>query len=160
MVKQEKQIVNNQHVSKCFKKLFFTKYIMSKILQNCKGNSLHLYKNVTKLYHSTFKRIITFDTFNQRNEVHFNFLFAPSVAELYCAQSCQTGGDRFKPRTFLSIQPFGVFLCFLRNPRKYKLGSLRKTPTEGTLPMGPGHTSRELTLALKPTNQPKIVKKY
>ena len=33
--------------------------------------------------------------------------------------------------------------------RKYGLGSLRKTPTEGTSPIGPGPTSGQL--AIKPT---------
>ena len=43
----------------------------------------------------------------------------------------------------------------LRGPickRKYGPGSLRKTPTEGTSPIGPGPTCGRL--ALKPTTQP------
>ena len=34
--------------------------------------------------------------------------------------------------------------------RKYGLGSLRKTPTEGILPTGPGPTSGQLALILQP----------
>ena len=48
---------------------------------------------------------------------------------------------------------FGVFRGFLRNSRKYRLGFLRKTPTEGTPPIGPGSTSGQLALHLRPTNQ-------
>ena len=48
------------------------------------------------------------------------------------ARKWKTGGVRFKPLSRLSTQPFGVLRGFLRNSRKYGLGSLRKTPTEGT----------------------------
>ena len=47
------------------------------------------------------------------------------------AQNWKMGGDRFKPRSHLSTQPFGVFRGFLRNSRKHGLGSLRKTPHGG-----------------------------
>ena len=40
---------------------------------------------------------------------------------------------------------------FLRNSRKYELRSLRKTPTEGTLPIGPSPRSGQLALHLQPT---------
>ena len=43
---------------------------------------------------------------------------------------------------------------FLRNSRKYGQGFLRKTPTEGTAPKGPGPTIGQLALNLQPTNQP------
>ena len=46
---------------------------------------------------------------------------------------------------------FGVFRGFLQNLRKYGLRSLRKTPTEGTIPVGPGPTSEQLALHLQPT---------
>ena len=37
---------------------------------------------------------------------------------------------------------------FLRNSRKYGLGSLWKTPTDGTVPTSPGPTSGQLSLIL------------
>ena len=46
-------------------------------------------------------------------------------------QNWKTGGARFKPWSRLSTKPFGVFRGFLRNSRKYGLGSLRKISTEG-----------------------------
>ena len=63
----------------------------------------------------------------------------------------KTRGARFKPPSRLSTKPFGVFRGFLRNSRKQELGSLRKTPTEGTSPVGPG--SRSGQLALKTTTK-------
>ena len=39
---------------------------------------------------------------------------------------------------------------FLRNSRKYELGSLRMTPTEGMPPIGPDPTSGQLALNLQP----------
>ena len=60
------------------------------------------------------------------------------VAEWVCVQSWKTGSARFYPRSRLSTQPFGVFRGFLRNSRKYGLGSFRKTPTEGIPPIGLG----------------------
>ena len=48
-------------------------------------------------------------------------------------------------------QNFFYDLCgFLLNFRKYGLGSLRKTPAEGTPPTGPGATSGQLVLILQP----------
>ena len=43
---------------------------------------------------------------------------------------------------------------FLRNSRKYGLGSMGKTPTEGIPPVFPGTTSGQLDLSLQP--QPTI----
>ena len=95
------------------------------------------------------------DVKNFAQDVHVVILFkAPPVAKRVCAQSRQTRGARFNPWSRLSMQPFGVFRGFLRNSRKYGLGSLRKTPTEGTSPTGPGPTSEQLALNLQPTNQP------
>ena len=54
------------------------------------------------------------------------------------AQNRKTGGARFKPLSRLSTYPFGVFRGFLQKSRKYGLGSLRKTPTEGIPPIGLG----------------------
>ena len=48
---------------------------------------------------------------------------------------------------------FSVFF-FFRNSHNYGLGSLKKTPTEGIPPIGPGPTSGQLALHLHPTNQP------
>ena len=42
---------------------------------------------------------------------------------------------------------------FLRNSRKYGLGSVRKTPTEGTPPIDPGPIIGQLAFNLQPTNQ-------
>ena len=42
---------------------------------------------------------------------------------------------------------------FLRNSRKYGLGSLRKTPTEDILPVSPGFIRGQLALILQSTNQ-------
>ena len=67
------------------------------------------------------------------------------------AQNWKTGGARFKPRSSLSTQPFGVFRGFLRNSRKYGIGSLRKTPAEGTPPIGLGPYE---TIGLTTNNQP------
>ena len=50
-------------------------------------------------------------------------------------------------------------VVLLRNSRKYRLGSLRKNPTEGKSPLGPGPTCGLLTLSQKPTNQP-VFKNY
>ena len=69
------------------------------------------------------------------------------------SQNWKTGSARFKPRSRLSAHPFGVFRGFLRNSGKYGLGSLRKTPTEGTPPIGPGPTSGQLILNQQPTNR-------
>ena len=67
------------------------------------------------------------------------------------AQNWKSGGTRFKPRLRLSILPFGVFRGFLRNSCEYGVGSFRKTPTEGTPPIGPGPTSGQLALTYNPT---------
>ena len=53
---------------------------------------------------------------------------------------------------YIHKKQFGVYCGFLQNSRKYGLGSLRKTPTEGISPLGPGHTSGQL--ALNPTTKP------
>ena len=65
------------------------------------------------------------------------------------AQNWQIGGARFKPWSRLTTQPLGIFCDFLRNSRKYEVGSLRKTPTEGTPPKSPDPTSGQLTLNLQ-----------
>ena len=52
----------------------------------------------------------------------------------------------FRPRSYLSTQPFGDFCSFLQNSRKYALRSLRKTSTEGTTPIGSGPTSGQFAL--------------
>ena len=39
---------------------------------------------------------------------------------------------------------------FLRNLRKYRLGSLERPPTEGTPPVGSGPTNGRLALNLQP----------
>ena len=44
-------------------------------------------------------------------------------------------------------------VIFLRNSRKYRLGSLRMISKEGTSPTGLGPTSGELILTLQPTNK-------
>ena len=44
---------------------------------------------------------------------------------------------------------FGVFRGFLRNSRKYGLGSLRKYPTEHSLSTRPGSTSGHFALLLQ-----------
>ena len=67
------------------------------------------------------------------------------------AQNWKTGGARFKPRSPLSTEPFGDFRGFLRNSCKYGLGSLRKTPMEGTPSIGLSPTS-----GLNPTIKTKI----
>ena len=55
----------------------------------------------------------------------------PLVAAL---KKWQTRGARCILQCCLSTQVFGVFCGFLRNSRKYGLGSLTKTPTEGIPP--------------------------
>ena len=45
------------------------------------------------------------------------------------------------------------FLCFLRNSRKYWLGSLKKTPTAGTPPVNPSPACWQLAIILT-TKQP------
>ena len=55
--------------------------------------------------------------------------------------------NAFEQRSHLSIGGF------LRKSRKYGLGPLKKTPTEGTPPIGPGPTSGQLAFNLQPTNQ-------
>ena len=45
---------------------------------------------------------------------------------------------------------------FLRNSRKYRLGSLRKTPHGSHTPIGPGPTSGRLAFNLQPTIYSKI----
>ena len=65
------------------------------------------------------------------------------------AQNWKTGGARFKPRSRLSTWPFGVFRRFLRNPPKYGLGSLRKTPHGGQSTYSP--RSQKRATGLKPT---------
>ena len=67
-------------------------------------------------------------------------------------------GPGSNPLSRLSTQPFGVFHCSLRNSLKYRLGSLRKTPTEGTSPTGSGPTSGRQSL--KPTTQPYFMYRY
>ena len=52
---------------------------------------------------------------------------------------------------------------FLQNSSKHRLGSLRKTPTEGTPPTGPDLTSGQLTLIPQPNpiflqNQPNLTR--
>ena len=56
------------------------------------------------------------------------------VAERFCPRNWKTRGDGFNSRSRLSTKPFGVFRGFLQNLHKYGLGSLRKTPMEGTPP--------------------------
>ena len=48
----------------------------------------------------------------------------------------------------LSVRGFRVFL---QKSRKYGLGSLRKTPTEGKLPIGPDPISKQLAVNLHST---------
>ena len=72
------------------------------------------------------------------------------VEEWFCSQIWQTGGARFNPQSRLSTQTLGVFPGFLQNSRKYGLGSLRKTPTEGIPPIGLGPS---WTIGLKSYNQ-------
>ena len=68
------------------------------------------------------------------------------------AQNWQTRGTMFKILSRMSTQPLGLFNGFLRNLRKYGLGSLKKTPTEGTPPYRP--RSHDRTIGLTPsTNQ-------
>ena len=57
----------------------------------------------------------------------------------------------------LSRSEFSV--VFLRNLRKNELGSLRKTPTEGSPPIGPGPTSGHLALSLQPKLTPRSINK-
>ena len=68
------------------------------------------------------------------------------------AQNWNTGGARFNPQSRFLTYPFRVFHGFLRNLCKYGLGSLRKTPTEGTPNIVPDPTSRQLDSILQPTN--------
>ena len=63
------------------------------------------------------------------------------------AWNWKTRGARFKPRLRLSTQTFRVFCGFLRKSRKYGLGFLGKTPTEGTPP-----TSGSFSLNLQPNH--------
>ena len=49
-----------------------------------------------------------------------------------------TGGSKFISRSPFSTQPFGFFSGFLRNSRKYELGSFRKTLTEDSQYIGLG----------------------
>ena len=72
------------------------------------------------------------------------------------ARNWKTGDARFKSRSRLSTQPFGVFRGFLRNSRKSGLGSFRKTPTDCTPRIGPGLTNRQLAFNLQSTNQPLV----
>ena len=60
------------------------------------------------------------------------------------------GGARFNLWSRLSTSPFGVFLGFLQNSRKYGLGSLRKKPTDCIPLAGPGPTSEQLAFSLQP----------
>ena len=63
--------------------------------------------------------------------------------------------------SFLTTELLGVFRGFLRNSRKYGLGSLGKTPppthTEGTSPSRLGASCRQQALVLQPINQPSNV---
>ena len=56
---------------------------------------------------------------------------------------------RVQTTVALVDQAFGVIRGFLRNSRKYGLGSLRKTPTKDTPPMDPGPTSGQLASNLQ-----------
>ena len=66
------------------------------------------------------------------------------------AQNWKTRGSRFKPRSRLSTQPFGIFCVFLRNSRKYRLGSFRKISTQGIPLLRPSPTCGQLALFLQP----------
>ena len=74
---------------------------------------------------------------------------AQPVAKRFCSNNWLTGGAEFNSR--LSTQPFGVFRSFLQNSRKYGLGFLKKTTTEGIPPTGPGSTCWQLALPLQST---------
>ena len=87
--------------------------------------------------------------FNQTQAHHLSFLLHQWRSGN--AQKWKTGGVRFKPRSRLSTYPFGDFRSFLRSSRKYGLGCLRKTPTEGAPPVVPGPTSRQLDSNLHPS---------
>ena len=51
----------------------------------------------------------------------------------------------------LAVRSFPCFFFSSRNFHKYVLGSLRKTPTEGILPTGPGPSSGQLVKSYNPT---------
>ena len=92
-----------------------------------------------------FMKIMRLQTSNQEH---------PISGQAVIRSNWQTGGAWFKSRSRLSNQPFRVFRGFLRNSRKYGLGSLRKIPTEDNPPIvGPGSTSKKLPLQ-PTTNQP------
>ena len=58
--------------------------------------------------------------------------------QAYEWSALRVGFSKGSQPVFTRAQPFGVFRGFLRNSRKYGLGSLRKTPTEGTQLIGLG----------------------
>ena len=75
---------------------------------------------------------------------------APLVTEGFCFQN---GNWEVQVQTPVALVDLAVrsFPGFLRNSRKYGLGCLRKTPTEGILPVSPDLISRQLALMLQPT---------
>ena len=77
---------------------------------------------------------------------------APPVAQPQRSK-LEDDGARFKPRSRLSTQPFGVFRGFLRNSRKYELGPFRQTPQGGHSTYRPRSLVRQLAL-IPITNQP------
>ena len=68
--------------------------------------------------------------------VDLNLTNAPSVPERFCSQNWQAGGADFNLWSRLSTLADRSFPWFLQNLRKYRLGSLRKTPKEATQPTG------------------------
>ena len=70
-----------------------------------------------------------------------------------CAIKLVDGKYQFHPRWRLSTLPFAVFRGFLRNLRKYGLGSLRKTP-HGEHPTHRPRSPVRQTALHPTTNQP------
>ena len=68
----------------------------------------------------------------------FIYLFYGSRTKIVLGSACRPSRQQFS-------------VVFLRNSRKYGLGSLRKTPTEGIPPTGPGLTCGQLALFLQST---------
>ena len=115
------------------KEMFLTKIIISLSKQ-----VLHVNKYMRfDVFFEFYVRFINIHAMTFLMVLKINYLYLKEsifpfyeVAERFYEQNWQTGGTRFSLR--LSTQSIGIFVVFLRTSGKYVLGSIIKTPKEGT----------------------------
>ena len=85
-----------------------------------------------------------------RIAISFLILFVPPVVERFCPLNLLMGGAGSTSGLSCRSSHSEYSVVFLRNLRKYGLGSLRKIPTKDIPPIVPTSTSGELDLSLQP----------